>query len=83
MLVRDEMRHDQGVQPDERTEWQKKYDASVDQVRSDDDVTVGEVGALETSSIAAGCMPTWLGALVLGLTGLILILRRKLRPSSK
>jgi hypothetical protein len=48
------------VQPDRQTKWQKKYEASVDQVRDDEDVTVGDV-ALETSSIAAGCMPAWLG----------------------
>lgn len=77
------MRHDRDVQPDERTDWQKKYDASIDQAGRDDDAGIGEVGALDASGIAAGCMPAWLGALVFGLTGLILIVRRKLRPASK
>jgi hypothetical protein len=47
------MGHDRGVAPDERTEWQKKYDASLDQARADDE-PIGEAGVIETSSIAAG-----------------------------
>lgn len=77
------MRHDPDVQPDERTEWQKKYDASLEQAAQDDDLGIGEVGAIEASSIAAGCMPGWLGALLFGLTSLVLIVRRKLRRSSE
>lgn len=76
------MGHDRGVAQEERTGWQKKYDASLDQARADDE-PIGEAGVIETSSIAAGCMPAWLGALVFGFTGLFLIVRRKLRSSSK
>ena len=46
------------MRPDERTEWQKKYDASIAQLRrEDDDMSIGEAGALEASSVGAYCLP--------------------------
>ena len=71
------MRHDRGVQPDERSEWQKRYDASLDRARAESE-PIGATTVLET---AAGCMPAGPAAVVLGLAGLVVILGRKLRAS--
>jgi hypothetical protein len=69
------------VAPDERTEWQRRYDRSLAEERekaSDDEVTIGEIAAFE----ASGCLPGGLGAVVFAATTAVVLMRRRARRRS-
>ncbi len=59
------------------SDWQRRYDKSLTSARrshSADEVSAGEFAAIETS----GCIPGWAGLIALAVTGIVLLIRRRL-----
>lgn len=80
-----DVRHDDSVPPAEQTAWQRQYNASLAKARaeSDDDPSIREVVATESTYFGALWLPAWAGLPVIVVTGLLVAARRKRRRRAK